>query len=65
MKTLPKKTYQVWAMESGDTDTVTQFNTPLTARILYLHKTKIAYDREEVQCMEQQCNGAIKLSSGH
>ena len=45
--TLPTKTYQVWAMESRDTATVMQLHNRTSARILYLHKIKMAYDREE------------------
>ena len=50
MKTLPKKTYQVWAMESRDTatDTVTQLCTNSICAE-YVHKIKMAYNRKEVQ----------------
>ena len=41
VKTLPTKTYQVWAMESEDT-------AALDYRV-YMHKIKMAYGREEVE----------------
>ena len=47
MKTLPKKTYQVWAAESVDTDNCNAV-TPLTAHALdTCTNLKMAYDREE------------------
>ena len=61
MKSLPKKTYQVQAMKSGDTEkknnrtesinTVTPNAITLTSilRVFeYVHQIKIAYNREEV-----------------
>ena len=49
MKTLPTKTYQVWAMESEDTDSVNAVTLTSHALEYYWHKIKMAYGREEVE----------------